>query len=148
MKGFQSLQLVFFFPLHNVLGEKIQHEDHGQQGFIYNLIPLEQESLFIIGFMMSTQNNLHKNFLNPFFEFSKNKNDFLNYILTYILYNNDNIVINPKWYDNLEPAFKDELSQLMNIQTNKYAETITIDYPIQFSTHIKNTSCKILKYHF
>lgn len=136
-----------FFPLLNIYSKKIQFEESRQQGFIYNLIPLENNSLFIIAFMMPTYNDIHREFLNPFFEITKKHNEFLDYLLTYIFFNNDNMAINPQWYDNLDSQFKIKLNQLMNIQVGQYSNTI-IRETIDFSDHVKGFNCQIVKHHF
>lgn len=106
-----------FFPLHDPAGNKIQNENKKQLGFVYNTIPLNNRSYIIISSVKTLHNNLHREFLLCV----KNMGgDFINYFLTLAFFNNDNIVLNPDWFEGLKTQFKDDLDKRMNYQVGYY----------------------------
>jgi len=107
-----------FFPLQDPEGNKIQKADKKQLGFVYNAIPLNSRTCIIISTVKTLNNNLHKEFLLKIKNLQDNK--FINYFLTYSFYNNDNIVLNPDWFNALNNQFKDCLNKLMNHQVGHY----------------------------
>lgn len=109
-----------FFPRTDSEGNIIQHEKHKQHGFVYNIIPRCNDSYIIISTVPSLHNNIHRIFLQHLKDMSMEY--LINYFMTYSFSNNDNIVIDPKWYENLSQKFKHCLDMLLNYQVGNYGE--------------------------
>lgn len=120
-----------FFPLYNPDGQKIQNENKKQLGFIYNAISVNTETYIIIATMASLRNNIHRDFLSALYAMDRIK--LCNYLLTYFIFNNDNVVIEPKWLNQLPDSFKENLEKLANIQVGHYGETTGFSHLLEFN---------------
>jgi len=122
------------FPLFNPKGQKIQSENKKQLGFIYNAISINNEAYIIIATVASLHNNVHKEFLSALNSMERVR--LINYLLTYFFFNNDNVVMEPKWFNKLDQTFKDELTRLANFQVGHYGETCKFYYELEFDKTI------------
>jgi hypothetical protein len=130
-----------FFPLMDYQGRKIQRENRRQLGFIYNIITLSEKSYVAFVSVDSLHNNVCRDFL---LSWGKCKADFiLNYLLTYFFFNNDNITLNPTWFNGLSDEIKDDLKKLMNFQVGHFEEISVIDKIIKFSSLIECSFVKV-----
>ena len=119
------------FPLYTPNGQKIQNENKKQLGFIYNSISVNNETFVIIATMPSLHNNVHRDFLSALSTMNPIK--LCNYLFTYFFFNNDNIVIEPKWFNQLSDSFKANLKKLANLQVGHYRETAGFSHLLEFN---------------
>ncbi len=127
-----------FFPLLDIEGNKIQNEQGPQHGFIYYIIPLLNCSYIVLA-TISAQKDKKNELINYFLDFTNRYSDIklFNYLMTYFFYNNDSIVICPRWYKSLESSFQVKIEALMNIQVGRYG-LITPANELDFSESIPN----------
>lgn len=124
-----------FFPLWDFKGNRIQQENGSQLGFIYNIIPLENYSYILLATVRSLHKQTHKNFLASI-NFKKELH--LNTLIQHLFFNNDNVIIQPKWFETLRDDFKRELEKLMNFQFGNYGYTHVFSRPLNFLETFQN----------
>lgn len=125
-----------FFPLSNPHGKKIQKPNKNQLGFMFNIISLKNKSYIIMSSVKSLHNNIHNEFLSSIVKL--NPTTLINYFLTLTFFNNSNLIIDPDWFEQLPPDFKDTMNSLMNSQVGHQNEEQTFA-EIEFSQHINFT---------
>ncbi len=129
------------FPLVDPCANVIQGQNGRQLGFIYNLITLKSMSYIILSTAPTLHNNAHKNFLNSLASIKSVK--LINYLLTYFFLNNDNMVIDPNWFDSLSPKVQCCLVNLLNFQVGNYYAGYCLDRIIEFDRFVDFSYIKI-----
>lgn len=132
-----------FFPLINPQGHKVQSEHKKQLGFMYNILSLDDKSFIIISTTKLLHNNFHRDFFTSLI--SLNGKNLINYLLTYFFFNNDNVVINPGWFDKLDKEFKKKLNTLLNFQVGFYGEKTSYSFFLDFHKNIDFGKIQIYK---
>lgn len=122
------------FPILNAAGKKIQKIDKKQLGFIYNVISLECKAYILI-VTLKSRNNTHKSFLESISKLQPGEK--INFLLTYFLFNNDNVAVSPDWYQNLTQSFLKNIDDLMNMQVGRCSEQLGFSRLLNFDNTIQ-----------
>lgn len=130
-----------YFPLINPIGQAVQNIRRKQLGFIYNAITLKNESYILIATVNTLHNNIHSEYLKSLKSMPIEK--LTNYFINIFFFNNDNIVIEPPWFNQLDQEFKNSLVKMLNLQVGHYSD-ISLQENLDFGMAVAFNNIKVI----